>query len=221
LLADEFAQPYWAGLVAFVEKERSLLPVYPPANQVFRALELTSCARTKVVIIGQDPYHGPGQAQGLCLSVPYGVDPPPSLVNIHRELQADVGINRPNHGSLDAWADQGVLLLNTILTVRAGEPGSHRGRGWERFTDAVIRVVTAESEPVFLLWGREAHRKEGLIRRTTRRSNRIVKSSHPSPPAAYGSCAGSPPFIGSRPFSTANRLLRQSGRDEIEWDLTP
>jgi len=220
LLKDEFAAVL-AELMAFVEKQRSCLPVYPPANEVFRALELTWCEQTKVVIVGQDPYHGPGQAHGLCFSVPCGVTRPPSLVNLHKELQADRGIERPDHGSLEPWAHRGVLLLNTTLTVRGGRPGSHRGSGWERFTDGVIRVVTEKSDPVFLLWGKEAQGKEELITRITGSPGKIIKSSHPSPPAPYRSCLDSPPFIGNRPFSKANDLLRGSRGGGIDWNPAP
>ncbi len=175
LLEDEFAKPYWDELLAFVSDERSRHPVYPPANEVFRALELTWCEQTKVVIVGQDPYHGPGQAHGLCFSVPCGVKRPSSLVNIHKELQADRGIERPDHGSLEPWAHRGVLLLNTTLTVRGGRPGCHLGRGWERFTDAVIRVVTEKSDPVFLLWGEKAQEKEKHItHRFPRQDHQVV-----------------------------------------------
>lgn len=221
LLKEEVSRPYWNELVAFVETERSSFPVYPPAPDVFRALALTWCEQTKVVIVGQDPYHGPGQAHGLCFSVPCGVARPPSLVNIHKELESDRNIERPAHGSLEPWAHRGVLLLNTTLTVRGSQPGSHRGRGWERFTDAVIQAVTEESDPVFLLWGKEALGKEDLITRIAGSSGKIIKSSHPSPPAAYRPCLDSPPFIGSQPFSKANELLRRSGRAGIDWNLAP
>jgi uracil-DNA glycosylase len=221
LLKNEFAQSYWDELLAFVRDERSRYPVYPPANEVFRALELTWCEQTKVVIVGQDPYHGHGEAHGLCFSVPSGITPRPSLVNIHKELQRDRGVTRPNHGSLEPWAHRGVLLLNTILTVREGKPHSHRGRGWERFTDAVIRIVTEDSDPVFLLWGGDAQGKEKLITRITGSPDMIIKSSHPSPISANRLCLGSPPFIGSRPFSEVNKLLRRLGRGEIDWNLAP
>jgi uracil-DNA glycosylase len=221
LLEDEFAQPYWADLMTFVDEERSRGPVYPPANQVFRALEITSCGRTKVVIVGQDPYPRPGQAHGLCFSVPPGVTPPGSLVNIHKELQSDLGFGRPDHGSLEPWAYQGVLLLNTILTVRGGRAGSHRRQGWERFTDAVIRVVTEESDPVFLLWGCEAQRKVKGITRISGSSDKIIRSSHPSPRSAHRPCGDSPPFTGSKPFSKANDILRASGKGSIDWNLSP
>lgn len=221
LLKDEFAQTYWAELMAFVEEERSCHPVYPPANEVFRALELTWCEQTKVVIVGQDPYHRPGQAHGLCFSVPCGVRRPRSLVNIHKELNIDLRLPIPDHGSLEPWAHQGVLLLNATLTVREGQRDSHQGEGWESFTDAVIRVVIKESDPVFLLWGEKAQRKEKHITRITGSPGKIIKSSHPSPISAYRPCLDSPPFIGSRPFGKANKLLRGSRRGEIDWNLAP
>jgi uracil-DNA glycosylase len=219
LLKTEFEQPYWADLTGFIESERRRFAVFPPADLVVRALKLTPCDSTKVVILGQDPYHGPGQAEGLCFSVPDGIAPPPSLVNIHRELQADCGILKPDHGSLERWAQEGVLLLNTTLTVREGVPGSHRGKGWECFTDAVIRVAAAECDPVFLLWGKEAQRKEELITSNTASAGKLVKSSHPSPPAAYRPCLESPAFLGSKPFSTANRFLEREGDGVIDWTL--
>ena len=222
LLNDEFAAEYWEKLTACVEEERSSFPdrVYPPANEVFRALELTWCEETKVVIVGQDPYHGFGQAHGLCFSVPCGIPPPPSLKNIHKELNADLGLPIPDHGSLVPWAHRGVLLLNTTLTV--GETArSHQGRGWETFTDAVIQVVCQESDPVFLLWGEKAQAKEELVTRTRGSPGKIIKSSHPSPPAAYRPCCGSPPFIGSKPFRKVNDLLAGLGRGEIDWNLAP
>ena len=222
MLKDEFADGYWDKLTAFVEDERSSFPdcVYPPANEVFRALQLTWCEETKVVIVGQDPYHNHGQAHGLCFSVPCGIPPPPSLKNIRKELHTDLCLPIPDHGSLVPWAHRGVLLLNTTLTV--GETArSHQGKGWETFTDAVIRVVSQESDPVFLLWGKEAQGKAELITRITGSPGRIIKSSHPSPPAAYRPCCDSPPFIGSKPFSKVNDLLGRLGRDEIDWNLSP
>jgi uracil-DNA glycosylase len=221
LLRDEFAQSYWAELTAFLEAERSRGPVYPAVNELFRALELTWCDQTRVVIVGQDPYPGTGQAHGLCFSVPCSVARPPSLVNIHKELQRDLSLELPGHGSLEPWAHEGVLLLNTTLTVREGQPGSHRHRGWERFTDAVIRVVTEESDPVFLLWGKEAQGKVTDITRISGSADKIIRSSHPSPLAAFRPCLDSPPFIGSGPFGQANDLLRASGRGTIDWGLCP
>lgn len=220
LLKDEFEHLYWFKLQAYVDEQRLRFPVYPSADQVFHALELTSCERTKVVILGQDPYHGPGQAHGLCFSVPRGIAPPPSLVRIHRELLTDLGMERPNHGSLEPWALEGVLLLNTTLTVRDGEPGSHERIGWETFTDAVIRTVAEQSDPVFLLWGGKAQAKAALITRITGSLGNVIKSSHPSPPAAYRPCLDSPPFVGSKPFSKANDLLGRAGRGGIDWNLS-
>jgi uracil-DNA glycosylase len=223
LLDEEFHQDYWRDLMEFVEEQRSSFPgsIYPPASDVFRALELTWCEQTKVVIVGQDPYHLPGLAHGLCFSVPCGVEPPRSLVNIHKRLYADARLPIPDHGSLEPWAHQGVLLLNTTLTVRGGQPDSHRGKGWEHFTDAVIRVVANESDPVFLLWGARAQGKEGLIKSVTGAPGKIIKSSHPSPRAANRPCLGSPPFNRSKPFREANRLLTNARRSEIDWSLTP
>jgi len=223
LLRDEFAPGYWDELMAFIEEERSSFPdsVYPPANEVFRALEFTWCERTKVVIVGQDPYRHPGQAHGLSFSVPRGVRRPRSLVNIHNELHNDLRLPIPDHGSLEPWAHRGVLLLNTTLTVRGGQRGSHQGKGWESFTDAVIRVVSKESDPVFILWGEKAQSKEKHITRTTGSPGKTIKSSHPSPISANRPCDDSPPFIDSKPFSKANELLRRSGRGEIDWNLIP
>jgi uracil-DNA glycosylase len=219
LLRHEFEESYWDELMAFVEGQRSRYPVYPPANEVFRALELTRCEQTKVVIVGQDPYHRPGQAHGLCFSVPCGVPRPASLVNIHKKLQSDLRLPIPDHGSLELWAHRGVLLLNTTLTVREGKPSSHRGKGWERFTDEVIRVVTEKSDPVFLLWGERAQGKERLITRITGSPGKIIKSSHPSPRSAYRPCGESPPFVASEPFRRANELL--GSRRGVDWNLPP
>lgn len=234
MLKDEFAKDYWADLMRDIADERREgLPVYPPESQVFRALELTWCENTKVVIVGQDPYRGENQADGLCFSVPCDVRPPPSLVNIHKELHDDRRLPIPNHGSLKAWAHRGVLLLNPRLTTRGGERDSHPGRerersrdaairaGWESFTDAVVRVAAAERDPVFLLWGAVAQRKEELIRRITGSPDKIIKSSHPSPLSANRPCGDSPPFLGSRPFSRANQILCDAGREGIDWNLSP
>jgi uracil-DNA glycosylase len=220
LLAREFTQPDWVALLGFLESERSRTSVYPPGHQVFRALELTWCKRTRVVIVGQDPYDAPGRADGLCFSVPCGVAPPGSLENIHKELQRDCGISPPAHGSLAPWANRGVLLLNTSLTVCEGQRRLHRQR-WRRFTDAVIRVVTQESDPIFLLWGGDAQDKERLITGLAGTSERIIKSSHPSPLSANRTCRGNPPFNGSSPFSKTNQLLRDLSRRPINWTLSP
>ena len=168
LLRDQFEQPYWSELMSFVDAERNRYPVYPPRDEVFAALHYTSFKEARVVILGQDPYHGAGQAHGLCFSVRRGVPKPPSVANIHRELHDDLGLDPPDHGNLEAWAANGVLLLNTTLTVRAGEAGSHRGRGWERFTDRVIEVVSGRDTPVvFVLWGSAAREKRSMISRAT------------------------------------------------------
>jgi uracil-DNA glycosylase len=211
LLRDQFEQPYWNDLQAFVAAERAAHVVYPPPADVYAALHLTSCADTRVMILGQDPYHGPGQAHGLCFSVRPGVRVPPSLRNIHTELHDDLGLPIPDHGNLERWAQSGVLLLNATLTVRAGEAGSHQKRGWETFTDQVIRVVNAKVDPVvFILWGNSARRKRELI--DTGRHT-IIESAHPSPLSAHNG------FFGSRPFSRANAALVAAGRDPIDWDL--
>jgi uracil-DNA glycosylase len=186
--------------------------VYPPPDEVFAALHLTPYAETRVVILGQDPYHGPGQAHGLCFSVRDGVALPPSLVNIYKELSDDLGIPPPRHGNLEAWARQGVLLLNATLTVRAGQAGSHQGKGWETFTDAVLATVNAKPEHVvFILWGGYARKKKALI--DTGRHT-VIESPHPSPLSAHNG------FFGSRPFSRANAALVAAGRDPVDWDLT-
>ena len=212
LLRDQFDQPYWADLQAFVEDERRRGPVYPPRDEVFSALHHTPYAATRAVILGQDPYHGPGQAHGLCFSVRPGVTRPPSVANIHRELHDDLGVQTPGHGNLEQWAAAGVLLLNTTLTVRGGEAGSHRGHGWERFTDRIIEVLSARAEPlVFVLWGSSARSKRPMI--DTARHG-VVESAHPSPLSAHR-C-----FVGSRPFSKVNSLLTQRGVDPIDWTLT-
>ncbi len=212
ILRDEFAKPYWAELQAFVADERANHAVYPPPDQVFAALHLTPVSKVRVVILGQDPYHGPGQAHGLSFSVEPPVPPPPSLRNIFKELADDVGVTDPGHGSLKAWAKQGVLLLNASLTVRAGSAGSHRGHGWEVFTDQVIRRVNEIPETViFLLWGATARKKRDLIEAP---HHIIIESPHPSPFSAHTG------FFGSRPFSRANQALIEAGRAPIDWDLS-
>ena len=211
LLRDQFDQPYWADLQAFVDDERRRGPVYPPRDEVFAALHHTSHGATRAVILGQDPYHGPGQAHGLCFSVRRGVARPPSVANIHRELHDDLGVPPPVHGNLERWAAAGVLLLNTTLTVRGGEAGSHRDRGWERFTDRIIEVLSARAEPlVFVLWGSSARAKRPMI--DTGRHG-LVESAHPSPLSAHRG------FLGSRPFSKVNALLADRGADPIDWTL--
>lgn len=211
LLRAEFDKPYWIELQDFVATERSRATVYPAHDDVFAALHRTPCADTKVLILGQDPYHGANQAHGLSFSVPRGVRVPPSLVNIHKELHDDLGLQIPEHGNLGRWAEQGVLLLNATLTVRAGAAASHQNKGWEDFTDEVIRAVAAKDEHVvFILWGNYARRKKTLIdgdRHT------IIESPHPSPFSANNG------FFGSRPFSRTNDALRAAGRDPVDWAL--
>jgi uracil-DNA glycosylase len=210
-LAGELTQPYWRELTEFVSSERQRFAVYPPERDVFAALHLTPLASVKALILGQDPYHGPGQAHGLCFSVRPGVGPPPSLVNIHRELQDDLGCPPPGHGSLEHWARQGVLLLNATLTVRASQPRSHQNHGWEMFTDRVIGVVNEKPETVvFILWGSSARQKKQLVD-TTRHV--VIESPHPSPLSAHRG------FLGSRPFSRANEALAAAGRSPIDWCL--
>jgi uracil-DNA glycosylase len=211
ILRGEFAKPYWPPLQAFVADERAKGPVYPPAAEVFAALHLTPYADTRVVILGQDPYHGPAQAEGLCFSVRAGVAKPPSLVNIFKELADDLGIAPPNHGSLAHWAQQGVLLLNTTLTVRGGQAASHHGKGWETFTDEVLAAVNAKPERVvFILWGANARKKKALI---DLRRHVVIESAHPSPLSAHNG------FFGSRPFSRANAALIAAGRQPIDWAI--
>ena len=211
ILRGEFDQAYWKHLQDFVAQERRSYTVYPPEPQVFAALHLTPYADTRVLILGQDPYHGRGQAHGLCFSVRHGVGIPPSLANIHAELHADLGIEPPAHGNLEPWAHQGVLLLNATLTVRAGQAGSHQGKGWETFTDQVIRAVNGKSERVvFVLWGSSARRKKELID-TTRHV--VVASAHPSPLSARNG------FFGSRPFSRTNAALEEAGVEPVDWRL--
>ena len=210
LLRGEFEKPYWHQLQQFVREERSHGVVYPKHEDVFAALHLTPYADVRVVILGQDPYHGAGQAHGLCFSVQQGVAVPPSLQNMFKELRDDLGIAVASHGNLTKWAQQGVLLLNTTLTVRAGSAGSHHGKGWETFTDEVIRVVNERDFVVFVLWGANARRKKSLID-TSRHT--IIESAHPSPLSAHHG------FFGSRPFSRINSALERAGRSAIDWSL--
>jgi len=212
VLKAEFDQPYWKDLQAFVYDERSRFPVYPPHDSVFAALELTPYAEVKVLILGQDPYHGPGQAHGLCFSVPEEVRIPPSLQNIYKELEGDLGLTPPDHGNLESWARQGVLLLNATLTVRIHKAASHQRHGWETFTDRVIRAVAAKPElVVFVLWGASARRKKAFVD-TDRHV--VIESPHPSPLSAHRG------FFGSRPFSRANAALEAAGRTPVDWKLT-
>ena len=208
-LDAEFQQPYFQDLVSFVKSEYQQHKVYPPAKEIFRAFELCSLDATKVVILGQDPYHGPGQANGLCFSVREEVPTPPSLVNIFKEIKNDVGTPIPQHGNLERWARQGVLLLNATLTVRARKPGSHQNKGWETFTDAVIQTVArARKHLVFILWGAYAQKKATLIDNT---QHLVLKSAHPSP---YSADRG---FFGSRHFSQANTYLKAHQQEEVVW----
>lgn len=214
LLAEETSKPYYQALHKFLARERKRRAVFPPEGDVFAALALTPFKRVKVVLLGQDPYHREGQAHGLCFSVRPGVAPPRSLVNILKELERDLRISPPNNGYLASWARQGVLMLNAVLTVRAGEPGSHRGKGWETFTDAIIRRVSARDDPaVFALWGREARKKAEKAGLIDGSRNAIVLAPHPSPASARNG------FLGSRPFSRINKALRELGRPEIDWRI--
>ncbi len=211
LLEDQFQAPYYHRLRSFLKQEYATRTVYPDMHDIFNALHYTSYADTKVVILGQDPYHGPGQAHGLSFSVKPGVPAPPSLQNIFKELQSDLGCSIPDNGSLVPWAEQGVLLLNTVLTVRQGEAHSHKGQGWETFTDRVISLLNEREKPiVFVLWGNPAQQKMQLI---TEQRHFIVRSVHPSPLSAHRG------FLGSRPFSQVNDFLRSIGSAEIDWQL--
>lgn len=213
ILADEFQKPYYLQLRAFLKEEYATRTIYPDMYSIFNALKATAYRDVKVVIIGQDPYHGPGQAHGMCFSVRKGVEPPPSLKNIFKELQDDLGIPEPTHGQLTHWAEQGVLLLNTVLTVRAGQPNSHKGMGWETFTDRVISELNHKQTPVvFLLWGANARNKARVI---TNPIHIKLETVHPSPLSAYGG------FFGCRHFSKANAILQQSGQTPIDWRLDP
>ncbi len=211
ILRQEFNKPYWVELQNYIFDQRTSHMVFPAHPDVFRAFHLTSFATLKVVILGQDPYHGVGQANGLCFSVSPGVSFPPSLRNIFQELEDDLGVSKPQSGDLAAWAEQGILLLNTTLTVRQGVPASHQGKGWETFTDEVIRCISQKKEKiVFVLWGASARRKKSLIDVT---KHTCIESVHPSPLSAYRG------FFGSKPFSRINQLLRQQGITEIDWSL--
>lgn len=211
ILADEFKKPYYLKLRAFLKSEYSSHTVYPHMNDIFNALKMTSFKDTKVVVIGQDPYHGEGQAHGLCFSVKKGVTPPPSLVNIFKEMQSDVGITIPDHGELTALAKQGVLLLNTVLTVRQATPNSHKGMGWETFTDRVISELNKKQTPVvFLLWGANAAKKAAIIDNPLHIKLQTV---HPSPLSAYGG------FFGCRHFSKTNEILIKNSLEPINWQV--
>jgi len=210
LLSDQFKAPYFAELKKFLIQEKKQFVVYPPGPQIFSAFNRTPFSKVKVVIIGQDPYHGPGQANGLCFSVAEGIKSPPSLKNIFKELNTDLGISIPYSGNLEPWADQGVLLLNAVLTVRANTPGSHQKKGWETFTDAVIKAISDNKKGVvFLLWGNFAHTKEALIKD---KKHFILKAAHPSP-LARGA------FFGCKHFSKTNRILETESIAPIDWRI--
>ena len=210
-LKEEMAQPYYRQLRQFLIGEYSTKQVYPDMYSIFNALHYTSYADTKVLILGQDPYHEPGQAHGLSFSVQPNVPPPPSLVNIFKELETDLGCTVPNNGCLEPWARQGVLLLNTVLTVQAHRANSHRDKGWEIFTDKIISLLNQREKPVaFILWGSPARRKKAMI---TNPQHFIVESPHPSPLSAYRG------FFGSRPFSKVNKFLESVGEEPINWQL--
>lgn len=210
-LKEEMAQPYYRQLRQFLIGEYSTKQVYPDMYSIFNALHYTSYADTKVLILGQDPYHEPGQAHGLSFSVQPNVPPPPSLVNIFKELETDLGCTVPNNGCLEPWARQGVLLLNTVLTVQAHRANSHRDKGWEIFTDKIISLLNQREKPVaFILWGSPARRKKAMI---TNPQHFIVESPHPSPLSAYRG------FFGSRPFSKVNKFLESVGEKPINWQL--
>lgn len=211
ILADEWQKPYYLELRKFLKQEYSTQTVYPNMEDIFNALKLTSFKDTKVVIIGQDPYHGFGQAHGLCFSVKKGVVPPPSLKNIYKELKSDMGFEIPSHGELTSWAKQGVLLLNNVLTVREGLPNSHKGKGWEIFTDRVIGKLNKKETPVvFLLWGANAQKKAEII---TNPKHFKLMTVHPSPLSA------SRGFFGCRHFSKTNEILQKNHIDPINWEI--
>jgi uracil-DNA glycosylase len=211
VLLSETEKPYWKPLQQFVRDERKKYTVFPPDKDVFAALHLTPYEKVSVLILGQDPYHDDGQAHGLCFSVRPGIAIPPSLLNIYKELRDDLGCTIPNNGCLTAWAEQGVLLLNAVLTVRAHQANSHQGKGWESFTDAIIRTVNDKPDRVvFVLWGAYARKKAPLID-TSRHV--IIQSAHPSPLSASNG------FFGSRPFSKINAALREAGKPEINWQI--
>lgn len=211
VLADEFQQPYFSAIKTFlVEERRAGKTIYPPGPLIFNAFNHTPFDKVKVVILGQDPYHNPGEAMGLCFSVPQGVRVPPSLVNIYKEIKADLGLPIPTHGDLTAWADQGVLLLNAMLTVEANKPASHQKIGWQTFTDAVIRRISDQKDGVvFLLWGRFAQGKKALI---DEMRHYVLEAAHPSPLAGDA-------FSGCRHFSRTNELLEKQGKTPIDWSL--
>jgi uracil-DNA glycosylase len=209
ILQNEFNSSYFKSIKEFLVEEKQKYVVYPPGSLIFNAFNLTPFQRVRVVIIGQDPYHGTGQAHGLCFSVPRGIVAPPSLINIFKEIHEDLGHPMPKHGNLEKWAQQGVLLLNATLTVRANQAGSHQRKGWENFTDAVIRQLSKQRVGlIFLLWGKFAQDKESLI---DTQKHYILKAAHPSPYSAYNG------FFGCRHFSKTNEILRRHGLPEIDW----
>ena len=211
VLGNEFSKPYFQALKLFLISEKQQFFVYPPGSKIFEAFNRTPFEKVKVVLLGQDPYHGPGQAHGLCFSVPVGVKPPPSLENIFKELSSDIGIKLPNHGNLTKWADQGVLLLNATLTVRANQAGSHQNKGWEQFTDKAISALSEQREGiVFLLWGSYAQAKDKLIDES---KHFILKAPHPSPLSVYRG------FYGCKHFSKTNEILFETNREPIDWRL--
>ncbi len=213
LMAPEAEKDYYRELRAFLKKEylSAGIPIYPDMNDIFNAFKYTDYHSVRAVIIGQDPYHGAGQAHGLCFSVKKGIEKPPSLINIFKELQSDLGITPANHGELTSWAQNGVMLLNSVLTVRAGNAGSHRNKGWEIFTDRAISLLNEREEPiVFILWGGYARAKKNLI---TGRQHKILEAPHPSPLSAYNG------FFGCRHFSQCNEFLRSIGKEEINWEI--
>lgn len=212
-LREEFRKPYYAQLHKKVLEEYRTHVIFPPADDIFNAFHLTPLRNVKVVILGQDPYHNVGQAHGLCFSVKPDVEIPPSLVNIYKELQDDIGCTIPNHGYLTKWAEQGVLMLNTVLTVRAHQANSHHGIGWEEFTDAAIRAVNAQDRPiVYILWGRPAQAKKAMLNNP---KHLILEAPHPSPLSAYRG------FFGSKPFSQTNEFLKANGVEPIDWQIEP
>jgi uracil-DNA glycosylase len=211
VLFDEFNKSYFGDLKKFLVKEKAMHTVYPPGNLIFNAFNQTPFDQVKVVLLGQDPYHGKGQAHGLCFSVPQGIAAPPSLVNIFKEIQTDIGLPVPNHGNLEAWAKQGVLLLNATLTVRANQALSHQGKGWETFTDRVIQVLSERKKGlIFLLWGRNAKAKEAFIDAS---KHFVLKAAHPSP---FSADSG---FFGCRHFSKTNEILQRQSATPIDWKL--
>ena len=211
VLENEFTKDYYNVLTDFIEKEYDTREIYPPKEDIFNAFHVTPLKNVKIVILGQDPYHGMGQAHGMSFSVKKDIDIPPSLVNIYKELYSDIGCRISEHGNLTSWAEQGVLLLNTVLTVRSGHPHSHRNIGWEKFTDAAIRGLNEQDRPiVYFLWGNAAKQKKAML---TNPKHLVIESAHPSPLSAYKG------FFGSKPFSQANDFLIKQGLEPIDWQV--